>query len=143
MIVPIKYSKQIVFKGATIDRYWKHVSNILDVTNKLPEMKGFYLVMDNALIHISDKLDKMIISRGYKYVYLLLYSSELNPIDQFWSIVKNKVKCSEFDDIEDLELGFCDACDDVPARHLKTFIQKSLEHFESYLNTVHSSSICI
>lgn len=106
-------------------------------------MKGFYLVMDNALIHISDKLDKMIISRGYKCVYLLLYSSELNPIDQNWSIVKNKVKCSEFDDIEDLELGFCDACDDVPVRHLKTFIQNSLEHFESYLNTVHSSNIWI
>ncbi|EIE82108.1 hypothetical protein RO3G_06813 [Rhizopus delemar RA 99-880] len=57
--------------------------------DKYPEMKGHYLVMDNAPIHSSTDIGKYIHSRGYRYVYLPPYSPELNPIEQFWSVVKN------------------------------------------------------
>ncbi|KAG1041036.1 hypothetical protein G6F43_012180 [Rhizopus delemar] len=56
--------------------------------DRYPEMKGHYLVMDNAPIHSSTDIGKYINSRGYRYVYLPPYSPELNPIEQFWSVVK-------------------------------------------------------
>ncbi|KAG1459567.1 hypothetical protein G6F56_006134 [Rhizopus delemar] len=52
--------------------------------------------MDNTPIHISNEIDTMVTEREYKCTYLPLYSPELNPIQQFWSIVKNKAKCSQF-----------------------------------------------
>lgn len=50
--------------------------------DKYPEMKGFYLVMDNSPIHDKkdDDIDKIIESRGYKCVYLPPYSQELKLI---------------------------------------------------------------
>lgn len=48
--------------------------------------------MDNAPIHVSDQIEKLIVSREYGYVCLPPYPPELNPIEQFWSVVKRKVK---------------------------------------------------
>lgn len=39
---------------------------------------------------------KYVESRGYRCTYLPPYSPELNPIEQFWSAVKSKVKRSKF-----------------------------------------------
>jgi hypothetical protein len=33
-------------------------------------LKGYYIAMDNALIHTADEINAMIIERGYKCVYL-------------------------------------------------------------------------
>lgn len=48
--------------------------------------------MDNALTHISADIAKYVECRGYCCVYLPSYSSELNPIEQLWSVVMSKVK---------------------------------------------------
>lgn len=64
--------------------------------DKLPEMKGLYLVMNNVPIHISNEMDKLITSRGCKCVYLLSNFPELNPIEQFWPIVKTKLNVVNF-----------------------------------------------
>jgi transposase len=106
--------------------------------DKLPEMKESYLVMDNVPIHISNEMDKLITSRRCKCVYLLPYFLELNPIEQFLSIVKNKVKRRKFIDKKDLKSKISDTCDDVPIRHVKAFIQHSLNHFENCLNKAHT-----
>ncbi|KAL1928795.1 hypothetical protein VTP01DRAFT_2581 [Rhizomucor pusillus] len=68
----------------------------MDEMDRYPHMKDHYLVMDNALIHTSNGIAKYITSRGYQYTYLPSYSPELNPIEQFWSVVKSKVKRSRF-----------------------------------------------
>jgi transposase len=60
--------------------------------DKFPEMKGHYLIMDNAPIHTDKIIGELIKERGYKCIYLLPYFPELNPIEQFWSIVKTSVK---------------------------------------------------
>ncbi|KAL1927700.1 hypothetical protein VTP01DRAFT_3521 [Rhizomucor pusillus] len=67
-----------------------------DEMNKYPQMKGHYLVMDNALIHKSEDIAKYITSRGYRYAYLPSYSPELNPIKQFWSVAKSKHNIEQF-----------------------------------------------
>ena len=45
-----------------------------------PELKGYYVIIDNASIHTADQIDEIIVARGYKSIYLPPYSSELNPI---------------------------------------------------------------
>lgn len=55
-------------------------------------MKGHYLIMDNAPIHTAKVTGEIIEESGYKYIYLPPYSPELNPIEQFWSVVKSGVK---------------------------------------------------
>lgn len=56
------------------------------------EIKGHYLIMDNAPIHTGKIIGEMIEERGYKCIYLPPYSPELNLIEQFWSVVKSSVK---------------------------------------------------
>jgi transposase len=43
----------------------------------------FTFVMDNAPIHTPAAIRALIENRGYKYLYLPLYSPFLNPIDEF------------------------------------------------------------
>ena len=52
--------------------------------------------MDNAHTHTREDIGKHIESRGYRYTYLLPYYLELNPIEQFWSVVKNKENVKGF-----------------------------------------------
>ncbi|KAG0177271.1 hypothetical protein DFQ28_009577 [Apophysomyces sp. BC1034] len=66
--------------------------------------------MGNESIHTSSEIDELTASRGYKCVYLPPYSLELNPIEQFWSVVRNKVKRSELSDKEDLRTRITETC---------------------------------
>ncbi|KAL1927158.1 hypothetical protein VTP01DRAFT_5121 [Rhizomucor pusillus] len=78
--------------GTVTGHYLSFLKATMDEMDKYPHMKGHYLVMDNAPIHKSDDISKYVESRGYRCTYLPLYSPELNPIEQFWSVVKSKVK---------------------------------------------------
>ncbi|KAG0733773.1 hypothetical protein G6F35_014444 [Rhizopus arrhizus] len=77
--------------GTVTGHYLSFLKATLDEMDKYPEMKGYYLVMDNAPIHSSTDIGKYIHSRGYRFVYLPPYSPELNPIEQFWSVIKTKL----------------------------------------------------
>ncbi|KAG1055541.1 hypothetical protein G6F43_002512 [Rhizopus delemar] len=56
--------------------------------NKDDQMRGFYFIIDNTPIHkqIEDMLNER--NRDYKCVFFPPYSPELNPIEQFWALVK-------------------------------------------------------
>jgi transposase len=82
----------------------------MDGMDCFPEMKGHYIVMDNAPIHTAKKIDELITRRGYMPIYLPPYSPALNPIEQLWAIVKNKIKRSKFEDKEDLVTRITEAC---------------------------------
>lgn len=58
--------------------------------------------------------------------------SELNPIEQFWSVIKNKVRLSQFQDKEDFATRIIEACNSVPREHLKAFVQHLTNVFEKY-----------
>ncbi|KAL1931698.1 hypothetical protein VTP01DRAFT_9841 [Rhizomucor pusillus] len=77
--------------GTVTGHYLSFLKATMDEMDKYSQMKGHYLVMDNAPIHGSSDIGKYITSQGYRYVYLPPYSPELNPIKKFWSVVKSKV----------------------------------------------------
>jgi transposase len=47
------------------------------------------VVLDNLRIHHSKKLNE-VYTKDFKELFLPTYSSELNPIERLWSIVKRK-----------------------------------------------------
>ena len=93
------------------------------------------MIMDNSPIHGKNgELSQLIETRGYKCVYLPPYSPELNPIEQFWAIVKGKVRRSQFGNTEDLKTRIAEACDQVPRKNLHKFAHHSVRAFEDCLN---------
>lgn len=108
----------------------------MDIMDDFPEMKDYFIVMDNAPIHVPQIIDPVIISRGYTPVYLPPYSPELNPIEQFWVIVKGKVKRNKLSDVESLTTRIIEASDAVPVEHIRAFIQHSVNQFDNCLNKV-------
>ncbi|EIE79863.1 hypothetical protein RO3G_04568 [Rhizopus delemar RA 99-880] len=126
-------TKKPASKSTVADHYLRFLEKTMDEMDCFPELKGYYIVMDNAPIHTSDQIDKMIVARGYKSIYLPPYSPELNPIEQFWAIVKNKVKRSSFEATEDLATRIIEACNSVPPKHLQAFAQRSVNCFTKCL----------
>ncbi|GAA5804456.1 hypothetical protein HPULCUR_009949 [Helicostylum pulchrum] len=133
-----KYRTKISLSPSTVAVNWTRFSLRLSTKKdfEFPEMKGYFIVMDNAPIHIPQVIDPVIISRGYTPVYLPLYSPELNPIEQFWAIVKGKIKCNKLTDLESLTTHIIEASEAVPVEYLRAFIQHSVNQFDNCLNKV-------
>ena len=70
----------------------------------LPQLKpASTAVMDNASFHNKKRLTLLTQKYGHKVLFLPPYSPELNPIENFWSWLKGKLKkilpeYSNFDD---------------------------------------------
>ena len=56
------------------------------------DFKGHYLIMGNAPIHEHENIKLYVESRSYSCVHLPPYSPELNPMENFWSVCKSKLK---------------------------------------------------
>ncbi|KAG0807782.1 hypothetical protein G6F17_010171 [Rhizopus arrhizus] len=81
--------------GTVTGHYFNFICDTMDILDKHEEFKDCYIVMDNAPIHKNADIEKEINRRGYGCVYLPPYSPELNPIEQFWSVCKSKMKREE------------------------------------------------
>ncbi|CEP09623.1 hypothetical protein, partial, partial [Parasitella parasitica] len=92
----------------------------LDEMDKHPHMKGHYLIMDNAPIHTSNDIAKYVEYRGYRCAYLPPYSPELNPIEQFWSVAKSKIKRQRFLQQETLSTRIREACNNISVVEKRT-----------------------
>lgn len=53
---------------------------------------GQVVIMDNCSIHKSPKVKELIESVGCRLVYLPTYSPDLNPIENYWAVMKNQIK---------------------------------------------------
>ncbi|RCH81800.1 hypothetical protein CU098_001716, partial [Rhizopus stolonifer] len=73
-----------------------------------------------------DVVDPIASQRGYIPVYLPPYSPELNSIEMFWKVLKDRVKREKLTDAETLSLGIIEGSEDVSVEHLQTFIQHSI-----------------
>lgn len=51
----------------------------MDIMDKFPEMKGYFIIMDNAPIHVPEMIEPIIMQQGYTSVYFPPYSSESSP----------------------------------------------------------------
>ncbi|KAG2209691.1 hypothetical protein INT47_001837 [Mucor saturninus] len=104
--------KLSVPKGTTGGYYLQFLSDTMDIMHEFPEMKG------------------------YTPVYLPPYSPELNPIEQFWAIVKGKFKRNKLSDVESLTTRITEAGESVPVEHLVAFIQHSVNQFDNCLKKI-------
>lgn len=93
--------------------------------------------MDNAPIHINEDIKSFIKGRGYRCIYLPPDSPELNPIEQFWSVCKSKLKRERLLEEETLSSRIADACNQVLLSNLKGFCKYSINRFDDCLQEKH------
>ena len=65
-----------------IEPFIEFPSKVIDILDE-NNINGYYLVMDNAPIHTNQLIIQIVEQCGYKCTYLALYSSFLNPIEEF------------------------------------------------------------
>lgn len=114
-------------RGTITGHYKQFLLDVMDVLDKSPYMRNCYLVMDNASIHKSLSIGRIIQVRGYRVLYLPPFSPELNPIEQFWHQLKSKLKREKLLSKETLQTRITEAANLVPLE----FIQNTIKHSES------------
>jgi transposase len=94
-------------------------------------MKKIYLVINDASAHTSNQIESIVKERNrdYKCVYLTPYSSELNPIEQFWALVKGKTNCHKQKNTKTLEARIADTSHKIPIQHLENIIEHSKDQY--------------
>ena len=109
-------SNEEVPKGTMAGHCMRFIQENLNILDD--QMRGLYFIMDNAPVHkqIEDTLNKR--NRDYKCVFLHPYSPEISPIEQFWALVKRKVRHEKLQDTEALQDRIIDAANEVPIEHL-------------------------
>lgn len=50
--------------------------------------------MDNTLFYYSKRIGELCVAAGVKLVYLLPYSPDLNPIEEFFAELKGFIRCN-------------------------------------------------
>lgn len=121
-------------KGTITDHYLRFLSDTLDILDDYEYMQSSYIIMDNPPIHKRANIQEMIANRGYKCVYLPPYSHGLNPIEQFWSAVKSKLKRHQILEEETLPDRITEVCSQVPQIHLYGFGKHPHSRLEDCLN---------
>ncbi|KAG0754563.1 hypothetical protein G6F57_006105 [Rhizopus arrhizus] len=129
-------SNEEVLKGTTVGYYMQFIQETLNILDKYDQMRGFYFIRDNAPIHkqIEDILNER--NGVYKCIFLPPYSPELNTIEQFWALVKHKVRREKLQDTETLQDRIVDAANEVTTEHLQNIIQHSKNQFDNCLNNI-------
>jgi transposase len=130
-------------KGTTAGHFVQFISDTLDIMDAFPNMKVFHIVMDNAPIHPRNVVDPIASQRGYIPVYLPPHSPELNPIEMFWKVLKDRVKRGKLTDAETLSSRIIEGSEDVSVEHLQNFIQHSINVISNYLNKKPLWSVCL
>jgi transposase len=113
------------------------MNELLDIMDLNENLKGYYLVMDNCTIHKSHPMIRKIESRGYRVMYLPPYSPELNAIENFWALVKRKMKCENLMTDETLSQRIADACNSACVNDLRAFCSHSKRHVSYCQDKIH------
>jgi transposase len=61
--------------------------------------------------------------RGYKTLFMLPYSSFLNPIEECWSKIKSNIKRSPLDKADTLDSRLPAACQSVTAQDFQRWVK--------------------
>ena len=82
-IAPLQYSGTM--NGNLFENWFESM-----LLPALPE--GSVIVMDNASFHKKSRLIRIAQNKGFKLIFLPPYSPELNPIENFWSWLKRRLR---------------------------------------------------
>lgn len=89
--------------------------------------------MNNASIHTTIEIAKMIKKRGHHCRYLPPYSPFLNPIEEYWSKVKYDDKRGLFDTLETLSSRIHQASSFVTLGDCRGWARHSISYFPGCL----------
>lgn len=118
-----------VTRGTNTGHFKQFLLNVMDELDKDEQLSGMYLVMDNASIHKSVSVERIVIARGYKVLYLPPYSPELNPIEQFWHQLKSKIKRVDLGK-DSMAARIGEAGYSIPPENIENCIKHSVKCFE-------------
>jgi transposase len=97
------------------------------------DMKGRYLVMDNAAIHKATEFNGQIASHRYKAIYLPPYSPFLNPIEPFWSKFKRGIRRDCLNANDNLSTRIIESVKTVSVDDCVNWINHSYSFFDKCL----------
>ncbi len=128
-------------KGTTTAHFIKFMNELLDIIDMNEGLKGGCLVMDNSTIHKSHSMVRKIEASGYRVMYLPPYSPELNAIENFWALVKRKMKRENLMTEETISQRIADACNNVRVSDLRGFCSHSKRHISYCRDKIHFAPI--
>jgi hypothetical protein len=47
-------------KGTTVEHYLQLISDTMDIMDEFPEMKGYFIIIDSAPIHVPEMIESII-----------------------------------------------------------------------------------
>jgi len=87
--------------------------------------KGATVVWDNVPIHQGEEIEKAIAEAGARLIYLPPYSPDFNPIENFWSKVKNTLRSIGARTYQALDLALADAYSQVSLKDIRNWFAHS------------------
>lgn len=87
--------------------------------------KGATVVWDNSTIHKGQKIAQTRREAGVKLIYLSPYSPDFNPIENFWSKVKNTPRSLGARTYQALDLAISDAFSQVSLKDIRNWFAHS------------------
>ena len=106
--------------------------NFMDMIIKLVDKKSYFL-MDNASIHRSKLFKKFIKDNKLKIVYNAPYHSEFNPIENVFSLFRNKLNRNETKNIEQIVKVTTDFILENNETKLKNIFKNSVELIDKFI----------
>ena len=84
---------------------------------------GHIVILDNLGAHKIPGVRPLIESRGAQLLYLPPYSPDFNPIEQAWSVVKQRLRGIKARVLEHLQLAVAEALTTITADHARAFFR--------------------
>ncbi|OAD67844.1 hypothetical protein PHYBLDRAFT_68211 [Phycomyces blakesleeanus NRRL 1555(-)] len=121
-------------RGTITGHYFNPLLSTTNVLNRHKMFKDNHIVMDNFPTNQHEDICKHIENCGYRCIYLPPYSLELNPIEQYWSIRKNKLRREQLLEEEILTIRIRMGCNQTLIGDLRGFFKYSIARFDDCLN---------
>lgn len=87
--------------------------------------KGATVVWDNSSIHQGKEIEKALAEAGIKLMNLPPYSPDFNPIENFWSKVKNILRSLKARTYQALDLAIAEAFSQVSLKDIRNWFAHS------------------
>ncbi|CAG8678754.1 32975_t:CDS:2, partial [Racocetra persica] len=105
---------------------------IRELINNISNSK--FLVMDNIMFHRSNIVKEAVKNTKHKILYLPSYSPFLNPIENWFSKIKNSISRNRLRDTETILSRFDEAVNTVTDEDCKEWIRYTSSYFQRCLN---------